>query len=196
MRKINLSQLNWRDFHYWPRPIKFTLIFFSGFLVLIINYCLVFNSLTLQYKNHLNEEIEQKKQFEKIHQAANLKAYQNQLEKVKKIYQRKIKKFVKENERSAFLNKIANAGVSSGLIIDFFAPDLEENNLKQKKFFFKMEVIGDYHHLVSFLTKIFSFKKLIVLTKFELLKEERTKYLKNNLLLLKFSANFYQNYEL
>lgn len=192
MKSLNFNELTLDNFHQWPQIFKyFALITFAIFLC-FLDYVFFLKSSIFQYKFLANEDLKLRLEFEKKYQLTNLQAYQKQLHKIEKMHEASLKKLVKESEISALLNDISQAGVSSGLFFEFFAPEIVEKKEVQKSLIIKLEVVGEYHGLALFISKISNFKQLITIENFEVTKEYE---LNENFLRMKIKAKIHRYYE-
>ncbi|MBA2651945.1 MAG: type 4a pilus biogenesis protein PilO [Tatlockia sp.] len=194
MKQINLNLLTFDNFYYWPNSLKYFMLFFIAILLLTLNYGLILSSSLHRYKYLNHDEMSLKMEFEKKQPLANLQAYQEQLNRVENIYEKGLKQLVKEDEISSLVNDISQAGVSSGLIIEFFAPIALEKKELSKNLIIKMEVVGEYHCLSLFLAKISDLNRLITFENFEVINESINNKI-NNFLRMKITAKIYRYYE-
>jgi type IV pilus assembly protein PilO len=125
--------------------------------------------MNLYQRNRLiNEENKLKIEFEIKQHMANLSAYKIQLKQLERSYSNESKTLVSDFEISKLFDKISQAGLSSGLIIERFTPASPANKENKGVLLITMEVVGDYSALVAFLSKLANFNQLISLHEFEI----------------------------
>ncbi len=172
MKIFKLNELTLDKFEHWPPIFKYSIVIFLPILVAILNYAFFLNSHLDQYKIQAHERIALKKEYELKQQNSDVNAYQKQLQSIKRKYARSLKVLVKEKEITNLINKISLSAVSSGLLIDFFAPKSVVDNTLQKELIIKIETAGEYHKIASFFSQIASFNKLITFDNFEIKSKE------------------------
>lgn len=193
MNKMNWSELTLENFHQWSLPVKYAVLIFFLMMLCLLNYLFFFRTNFYQYKQLVNEGVNLRSEFEKKQELAHLQAYQKQLHSIERMHRNSLKNLVKENEVSKLLSKIMRAGLSCGLVFEFFAPDFYKKKDLQKKLIIHIKVIGNYHGLASFLSKIANFRQLITFENFEIIKEDidnrkRNFSIKSNPLHMKMSV--------
>ena len=170
MTKLTFNELSLETFHQWPLPLKYSMLVLGGILFGILNYWLLLSSNWYQYEILVNEEINLKSEFEKKQQLANLKAYQKQMQAVETKYGNSLKQLVKENEVSKLLNNIAQIGSSSGLIFEILSSNLEDKKKLKNELIINIQLIGKYHKLAEFFSKISNLNRLVTIKSFEIIK--------------------------
>lgn len=191
MNRINWKELSLSDFHQWPELIKYSVFSILCLVFIMIYYFLIFSANLYQYKSLINEERDLKAEFESKQKLANLNAYKGQLISLDKIYKNKLNKLVKTNEISSLLNDISQDALSSGLVFEFFAPKIENNNEFPQIISLSIIVIGEYHNLAQFLNRISAFNKLIVFDDF-IIKRKDTDNKKLNSLRMKIRIKIHK----
>lgn len=155
------------------------LIFFMILIfILFVNCWLILRSNLSHYKKVRYAEMALKKEFEKKYQSSNLDAYRMQMVSVIKEYEKEKRKLIKNDETSSLLNKITRFGMDSGIDLEFFSPKRENKKNFFNKLIIHIIVLGDYHKLMFFLSKLLEFDKLIVFENFEIYKNKSTRTLK------------------
>jgi len=117
-----------------------------------------------------------KQEFEaKQHDAASLKSYQQQMVKIKRTFGVLLRKLPSKTEVPALLEDISNAGVSSGLRFTSFKP-LPENIFSfYAELPVEITVLGDYHQLAEFVSKISALDRIVTVHDFSITKGELEK---------------------
>lgn len=125
------------------------------------------------------EELDKKKQeivgmkeeFElKQREAASLESYKKQMVEIKKTFGVLLRKLPSKTEVPALLEDISNAGISSGLRFTSFKPQAENVFSFYAELPVELSVVGDYHQLAEFVSKISSLDRIVMVRDFTISK--------------------------
>ncbi len=95
--------------------------------------------------------------------AANLQAYQNQLQIMGERFGNMLKKLPSQNEMPALLEDISKTGIASGLTFQSFAPSPEVEHDFYYEMPIKITVIGTYQQLAMFISNIAKLGRIVTL---------------------------------
>jgi type IV pilus assembly protein PilO len=194
MIRINLNELTLDEILHWPPVLRYSMLIVFAILLALLNYGLVLSSNLDRYKSLANEKINLERVYERKQPFTNLQAYQKQLHIIRKMYGTGLKQLVKENEISNFLNEISQIALSTGVVIEFFTPKIEDKNGRKKELIIKIEVAGEYHKLALFLSKISDLDKLITFDNFKVFVEDINSTV-SNLLRMQIKAKIHRYYK-
>jgi len=145
-----------------PTPVKILVI--SLVCILVLAAGLYFDT-----KPQLQElELAQAKEFDlrktfdtKQAKAANLEAYKQQLDEMKRSFGALLRQLPNKTEIETLLTDISQTGIASGLDIDYFKPE----GLSPKEFYaeypIKLKVTGRYHQFASFISGVAALPRIV-----------------------------------
>ncbi|BDX08219.1 type 4a pilus biogenesis protein PilO [Planctobacterium marinum] len=164
-----MNELDFEQIGYWPFEVKTVFAIVVSLLVAGgAFYFLVKDKLPML-------DAVQKKEFElrntyeaKYLVAANLGAYQQQLEKLQEDFKKVVKSLPTSNETPGLLDDITLVGTSSGLTFKA----INWQNEIPKEFYtelpIKIEVKGRYHQFGAFFSKVASLPRIVTIHDFQL----------------------------
>jgi type IV pilus assembly protein PilO len=175
---INLNDIDINDIGkigMAPMPVKIVLIAILCILVAIAGY---FIDVTKQFdslKKAEHEEISLKQTFEeKQSKAANLDAYKQQLDEMRRSFGALLRQLPNKTEIETLLTDISQTGISSGLDIEYFKPE----GLTPKEFYaeypIKLKVTGRYHQFAEFVSGVAALPRIVTLQNIEIGPAENT----------------------
>lgn len=164
-----MNDLDFEQIAYWPFEVKTV---FALLVFLIVGggafYFLVKDKLPILEK-------EQKREFElrgtyeaKYLIAANLEAYQEQLERLKQDFQKVVKSLPTSNETPGLLDDITLVGTSSGLTFKGINWQKEIPKEFYTELPIRIEVNGNYHEFGEFLSEVASLPRIVTVHDFEM----------------------------
>jgi len=167
LNEIDLSNIDVNDIKKIgsaPAPVK---------AIIIILICLIVAGVGLFFdtKKQL-EELEKKEKQEvslretfdeKQSKAANLEAYSQQLDEMKKSFGALLRQLPNKTEIESLLTDISQTGIASGLEIDYFKPE----GLAPKEFYaefpIKLRVTGRYHQFGHFVSGVAALPRIVTM---------------------------------
>jgi type IV pilus assembly protein PilO len=119
------------------------------------------------------EETSLRKTFdEKQSKAANLEAYSQQLDEMKKSFGALLRQLPNKTEIESLLTDISQTGIASGLEIDYFKPE----GLAPKEFYaefpIKLRVTGRYHQFGQFVSGVAALPRIVTMRNISIKKAE------------------------
>lgn len=108
------------------------------------------------------KEVELRATFDKKQsKAANLEAYKQQLDEMKRSFGALLRQLPNKTEIETLLTDISQTGIASGLDIDFFKPE----GLTPKEFYaeypIKLKVTGRYHQFARFISGVAALPRIV-----------------------------------
>lgn len=145
-----------------PTPVK------AGVIILI---CVLVAALGLWFdtKPQINTlELAEKKEVDlrlvfdkKQAKAANLEAYKQQLDEMKRSFGALLRQLPNKTEIETLLTDISQTGIASGLEIEYFKPE----GLSPKEFYaeypIKLRVTGRYHQFARFISGVAALPRIV-----------------------------------
>jgi type IV pilus assembly protein PilO len=167
---MNLSDLNNLDpnnIGNWPITAKSVLIGILCISILAAGYYLNTSDQLLTLEQARNKENTLKTTFEtKQAKAANLDAYKQQMEEMKRSFGTLLMQLPSKTEVAALLVDISRVGIQSGLEFELFKPEAET----PKEFYaeqpIKLRVTGKYHQFGNFVSGTAALPRIVTLHDF------------------------------
>ena len=169
MKNLDLGDLTLDNIGQWPLLIKYLVVGIVSVLVIAIGYWVFIGPNLEQYKTLQTAEGTLKSTFEiKQHQAVNLDAYKNQLQIMNERFGHMIKQLPAQTEMPALVEDISKTGIASGLTFELFAPMPEVAHDFYYELPIKITVVGKYHQLAVFLSRIVEMSRIVTLHDFDI----------------------------
>ena len=167
LNEIDLSEIDVNDIKKIgsaPTPVKIILIAIICIIVGVLAYFLDTKKQLLALERAEKKEQELRSTFdEKQSKAANLDAYSQQLEEMKKSFGALLRQLPNKTEIESLLTDISQTGIASGLEIEYFRPE----GLSPKEFYaefpIKLRVTGRYHQFGRFVSGVAALPRIVTM---------------------------------
>ena len=169
---MNLSDLNELDLNNianWPLPARLAVIamVFAG--VLGLGYWLDIKDQRISLEKAENKETELRQTFEnKAKKAANLAAYEQQLEEMKASFGAMLRQLPNKTEVAELLVDISQTGLASGLEFELFKPQGEVPREFYAELPISIRVKGSYHEFGSFISGVAALPRIVTVHDIEM----------------------------
>lgn len=171
MKNINFNELTLENIADWPTPVKYGLSVVLALVIIAIGYWLLIKPNFNLYDSLQRDEVKLRKEFEqKQQQAANLQAYRNQLLMLQERFGKMLAQLPSEHEMPGLLEDISKTGIASGLSFELFAPQAEITHDFYIEMPIKITVLGTYHQLAVFLSRVAQMSRIVTLHDFEIIR--------------------------
>jgi type IV pilus assembly protein PilO len=168
-----LNELDFEQIAIWPNEIRIVVAAFVAIAIGALSYYLLINPKLPILDTAKLKEDELKLQFEaKYRIAANLDAYQAQLEQIKKDFSSLLKSLPTSNETPGLLDDITYVGTSAGLTFKLLNWQQEIPKEFYTELPIEMEVSGGYHNFGEFVSKVADLPRIVTLHDFEITRGE------------------------
>tara|TARA_Y100000588_G_scaffold341352_1_gene385352 strand:+ start:116 stop:712 length:597 start_codon:yes stop_codon:yes gene_type:complete len=194
MKELKLNELTLENLSDWPKQYKFGAIFVLCIFIIGLGYYLLITSKLQTYESLKRQEKELKARFErKQHLASNLQKYRMQMEMMQNEFGTMLKKLPTKNEMPGLLEDISRTGIASGLTFELFAPQPEIKYDFYIELPIKVEVVGDYHELAIFLSRVAQLGRIVTIHDFVIQRAGKDKQLSSGgPLIMKLTAKIYR----
>ena len=162
---MDLSQLNELDIRNiasWPLPARVLVIviIFAG--VLGLGYWLDTKDQGMRLEKAEQKEQELRNAFEvKAKKAANLQAYEQQLEEMRESFGAMLRQLPNKTEVAELLVDISQTGLASGLEFELFKPQSEIPKEFYAELPISIRVKGDYHEFGNFISGVAALPRIV-----------------------------------
>ena len=162
---MDLSQLNELDLRNvasWPLPARMIVIAMSFAGVIGLGYWLDIKEQGMRLEKAEQKENELRQAFEiKAKKAANLQAYEQQLEEMKESFGAMLRQLPNKTEVAELLVDISQTGLASGLEFELFKPQSEIPKEFYAELPISIRVKGDYHEFGNFVSGIAALPRIV-----------------------------------
>jgi type IV pilus assembly protein PilO len=161
---LELDQLDLADIARWPAAARAVVILFLMGGVIFLGYWFHTKDQLLELEQVEQQETDLRVIFEKkAQQAANLEAYEKQLEEMRESFGAMLRQLPNKTEVADLLVDVSQTGLASGLEFELFKP-LQEN---PREFYAELpisiRVIGEYHEFGDFVSGVAALPRIVTL---------------------------------
>jgi len=167
--EIDIQDLNLDTVANWPLPFRIVLFAVTGLLIFFLAYWLDTSSQLEELRRYEKEEISLREVFEQKQQmSSNLELYKTQLAEMEKNFEAMLHFLPNKAEVPGLLEDISETGVASGLQFKQFDPLPTVNHDFYQELPMRIAVIGTYHQLATFISKVAQLNRIVTLHDFKL----------------------------
>lgn len=195
MNTLKLNELTLENIDKWPLVVRYLLAALLALIIMGLGYWVLVMPNFEQYNTLLTQEKTLKTQFEyKQQQAVNLQSYKNQLDIMKERFGNMLKQLPAQNEMPGLLEDISKTGIESGLTFELFAPMPEIVHDFYIELPISIKVIGNYHQLALFLSRVVQMSRIVTLHDFTIsvVSKDKQKTASGDLLEMEITAKIYR----
>lgn len=162
---MNLADINDLDFDNianWPLPARILLVAVIFASVLGLGYWFDIKDQGIQLEKVEQKEAELRQDFEfRAKKAANLAAYEQQLEEMRESFGAMLRQLPDKTEVAELLVDISQTGLASGLEFELFKPQAENPKEFYAELPITIRVKGDYHEFGSFISGVAALPRIV-----------------------------------
>jgi len=162
---MNLSDLNELDINNiagWPLPARIFVVAVVFVGVLGLGYWLDIKDQRINLEKVEAKETELRQTFEvKAKKAANLAAYEQQLEEMRESFGAMLRQLPNKTEVAELLVDISQTGLASGLEFELFKPQAEVPKEFYAELPISIRVKGDYHEFGNFISGVAALPRIV-----------------------------------
>lgn len=192
---FNITELTLENVGKWPKSVKWGVIGIFALIFCGMGYQLIIKPNIKQYNTLTQNEEDLKHEFEQVqHLASSLEAYREQVKIMTERFGNMLKQLPTKNEMPSLLEEISKTGISSGLTFDLFAPAPEIMHDFYIELPIKISVVGNYHQLAIFLSRVAEMNRIVTLHDFVVYSQANEKYksVNGDQLVMKIQATIYR----
>ena len=161
---MNINELDLADVARWPTAARAVVILFLMGGVIFLGYWFHTKDQLVELDSAVDKEEGLKIIFEtKARQAANLEAYEKQLEEMRESFGAMLRQLPNQTEVADLLVDVSQTGLASGLEFELFQPRAET----PKEFYAEMpisiRVIGGYHEFGEFVSGVAALPRIVTI---------------------------------
>ena len=123
----------------------------------------------IELENHQKKEFELKEEFKlKASQAAKLELYKEQLAEMNATFGALLRQLPEKTDVESLLVDVSQTGLASGLEVNKFKPSAEEKKGFYAELPIKLEVIGSFHQMATFISGIAALPRIVTISDMKL----------------------------
>jgi type IV pilus assembly protein PilO len=161
---LELDQLDLADVARWPAAARAVVILFLMGGVIFLGYWFHTKDQLLELETVERQETDLRVIFEKkAQQAANLEAYEKQLEEMRESFGAMLRQLPNKTEVADLLVDVSQTGLASGLEFELFKPQQENPREFYAELPISIRVIGEYHEFGNFVSGVAALPRIVTL---------------------------------
>ena len=161
---LELDQLDLADVARWPAAARAVVILFLMGGVIFLGYWFHTKDQLLELETVERQETDLRVIFEKkAQQAANLEAYEKQLEEMRESFGAMLRQLPNKTEVAELLVDVSQTGLASGLEFELFKPQQENPREFYAELPISIRVIGEYHEFGNFVSGVAALPRIVTL---------------------------------
>ena len=161
---MNLNELDLADVARWPTAARAVVILFLMGGVIFLGYWFHTKDQLVDLESAENKEEGLKVIFEtKAKQAANLEAYEKQLEEMRESFGAMLRQLPNQTEVADLLVDVSQTGLASGLEFELFQPRSETPREFYAELPISIRVVGGYHEFGDFISGVAALPRIVTI---------------------------------
>jgi len=169
MNFSDLNELDLNNIANWPLPARIAVIAMVFVGVLGLGYWLDIKDQRISLEKAESKETELRQTFEtKARKAANLAAYEQQLEEMRASFGAMLRQLPNRTEVAELLVDISQTGLASGLEFELFKPQGEVPREFYAELPISIRVKGDYHEFGNFISGVAALPRIVTVHDIEM----------------------------
>ena len=159
---LDLNELDLTNVARWPAAARAVVIIFIVGGVIFLGYWFHTKDQLVELEKEEQHEMDLKVIFEKkAQQAANLEAYELQLEEMRESFGAMLRQLPNKTEVADLLVDVSQTGLASGLEFELFKPQSELPREFYAELPINIQVIGRYHEFGDFISGVAALPRIV-----------------------------------
>jgi type IV pilus assembly protein PilO len=164
LSEIDINDLDFSNIANWPLAARTFVIILIAIAVIGLGYWFDIKDQQLRLDQAKNRENELKSEFEtKARKAANLEAYEQQLEEMRQSFGAMLRQLPNKTEVADLLVDVSQTGLASGLEFDLFKPQGEVPLEFYAELPISIKVRGTYHEFGAFVSGVAALPRIVTI---------------------------------
>lgn len=164
LSEIDINDLDFSNIANWPLAARVIVIVLIAVAVIGLGYWFDIKDQQLRLEQAEKKEGELKSDFEaKARKAANLEAYEQQLEEMRQSFGTMLRQLPNKTEVADLLVDVSQSGLASGLEFDLFKPQGEAPREFYAELPISIKVRGTYHEFGNFVSSVAALPRIVTL---------------------------------
>jgi type IV pilus assembly protein PilO len=164
LSEIDINDLDFSNIANWPPVARIFAIILVAIAVLGLGYWFDIKDQQVRLDQVEQKESELKSAFEaKARKAANLEAYEQQLEEMRQSFGAMLRQLPNKTEVADLLVDVSQTGLASGLEFDLFKPQAEMPRDFYAELPISIKVRGNYHEFGAFVSGVAALPRIVTI---------------------------------
>ncbi len=164
LSEIDINDLDFSNIANWPVAARMFVIILIAIAVIGLGYWFDIKDQQLRLDQAKSRENELKAEFEtKARKAANLEAYEQQLEEMRQSFGAMLRQLPNKTEVADLLVDVSQTGLASGLEFDLFKPQGEAPLEFYAELPISIKVRGTYHEFGAFVSGVAALPRIVTI---------------------------------
>ncbi|NOR40260.1 MAG: type 4a pilus biogenesis protein PilO [Gammaproteobacteria bacterium] len=191
---LDINDLDLTNVARWPAAARAVVILFLMGGVIFLGYWFHTKDQLVDLQSAEQHETDLRVLFEKkAQQAANLEAYEKQLEEMRESFGAMLRQLPNKTEVADLLVDVSQTGLASGLEFELFQPQGENPKEFYAELPISIQVIGNYHEFGAFVSGVAALPRIVTLHDVEI--KSPGKKNEGGLLAMRLTAKTYRYLE-
>jgi len=161
---LELSDLDLTNIARWPAAARAVVILFIMGGVIFLGYWFHSKDQLAELESVEQRELDLRVIFEKkAQQAANLEAYEQQLEEMRESFGAMLRQLPNKTEVADLLVDVSQTGLAAGLEFELFNPQNEIPREFYAELPISISVTGDYHEFGNFVSGVAALPRIVTI---------------------------------
>ena len=161
----DLRNTDFSDLGSAPGAVRYILLSVAMILILVAGYFLLIDDKKNELEQSRQQELALMADFEfKQQKAANLEAYEKQLEDMQELLQIMFRQLPSKTEMDKLLVDVSQTAMAAGIDVQLFEPLAESFQDFYAERPITVRMLGDYHEFGEFVSKVAALPRVVILT--------------------------------
>jgi type IV pilus assembly protein PilO len=161
----DFRNIDYTDLGSAAAPVRYTLLVLLLIVLLVGGYFLLISDKWDELERVKQEEFGLRSDFEnKQQKAANLEAYEAQLEEMRELLKTMFRQLPGKTEMDKLLVDISQTALAAGIDVQLFQPLAEEPRDFYAERPIAIRMLGDYHQFGDFVSGVAALPRVVILT--------------------------------
>ena len=161
----DLRNTDFSDLGSAPKAVRYILLSVAMILILVAGYFLLIDDKKNELEQSRQQELALIVDFEfKQQKAANLEAYEKQLEDMQELLQIMFRQLPSKTEMDKLLVDVSQTAMAAGIDVQLFEPLAESFQDFYAERPITIRMLGDYHEFGEFVSKVAALPRVVILT--------------------------------
>jgi type IV pilus assembly protein PilO len=190
---LDINDLDLTNVARWPAAARAVVVLFLMAGVIFLGYWFHTKDQLVDLETAEQHETDLRVLFEKkAQQAANLEAYEKQLEEMRESFGAMLRQLPNKTEVADLLVDVSQTGLASGLEFELFQPQGENPREFYAELPISIQVIGNYHEFGEFVSGVAALPRIVTLHDIQIKRPGKNE---NSLLAMRLTAKTYRYLE-
>jgi type IV pilus assembly protein PilO len=190
---LELSDLDLTNIARWPAAARAVVILFIMGGVIFLGYWFHTKNQLMELDTVEQREVDLKVIFEKkAQQAANLEAYEQQLEEMRESFGAMLRQLPDKTEVADLLVDVSQTGLAAGLEFELFNPQREIPKDFYAELPISIRVIGNYHEFGDFVSGVAALPRIVTVSDIAIAPKSKSGKDGDGLLAMNLTAKTYR----